>query len=225
MTPLALGPPLTTNRHEFADWLEDAAAACYLTDHPGGQVREFDFKGSSYLFDDRQGIDRTILAMSPPTADGVARDAYAQRIYPLSDPAASGRSLDRGHFIPHSAGGHFGPNLFPQDRALNRRWSPDGRAYSAMERAAIAAGAYALLLIRRDSTRGEPLGDRDVADSVGERPHRGLHPWPSARVQRGERFLRCGRPAAHPAARANANLRAVHRPKSVPILVACADVQ
>lgn len=147
MTPLALGLPPTTNRYEFADWLEDAASDRYLSDHPGSRIREFEFKSASYLFDDRPGIDRTILAMSPPTSPGVARDTYVQRAYPMNDSAA-GRPLDRGHFIPHSAGGDFGPNLFPQDRALNRGWSPDGRAYRAMERAAIAAGANALLFIR-----------------------------------------------------------------------------
>lgn len=85
--------------------------------HPEGQIREFEYKGASYLFDDRQGVDRTVLAMSPPTPPAAARDAYMQRVYPLKD-SATRRPMDRGHFIPHLAGGDFGPNMFPQDRAL-----------------------------------------------------------------------------------------------------------
>jgi hypothetical protein len=44
--------------------------------------------------------------------------------------------VDRGHLIPHLSGGEFGPNIFRQDRALNRGWSEDGKRYRALERAA-----------------------------------------------------------------------------------------
>jgi hypothetical protein len=36
--------------------------------------------------------------------------------------------------VAHAAGGGFGPNIFPQDRALNRGWSIEGRRYRALER-------------------------------------------------------------------------------------------
>ena len=39
--------------------------------------------------------------------------------------------------IPHAAGGQFGPNIFPQDAALNRGWSLEGRRYRAMEERAV----------------------------------------------------------------------------------------
>ena len=40
--------------------------------------------------------------------------------------------------MSRSAGGDFGPNIYPQDRALNRGWSADGRRYRALEREAAA---------------------------------------------------------------------------------------
>ena len=46
--------------------------------------------------------------------------------------------VDRGHLIPHLSGGEFGPNIFRQDRALNRGWSEEGKRYRALERAAAA---------------------------------------------------------------------------------------
>ena len=36
--------------------------------------------------------------------------------------------------VAHAAGGTFGPNMFPQDRELNRGWSVAGRRYRALER-------------------------------------------------------------------------------------------
>jgi hypothetical protein len=55
--------------------------------------------------------------------------------------------VDRGHFIPYTAGGLFGPNLFVQDRALNRGWSSDGRRYRELERAAVAGAPESLLFV------------------------------------------------------------------------------
>ena len=45
--------------------------------------------------------------------------------------------------VAHGAGGEFGPNIFPQDRALNRGWSAEGKRYRALERE-IAANPGAL---------------------------------------------------------------------------------
>ena len=53
-------------------------------------------------------------------------------------PGADGASVDRGHLIPHLSGGEFGPNIFRQDRALNRGWSEQGKRYRALEREAAA---------------------------------------------------------------------------------------
>jgi hypothetical protein len=46
--------------------------------------------------------------------------------------------VDRGHVIPHLSGGELGPNIFRQDRALNRGWSEQGKRYRALEREAAA---------------------------------------------------------------------------------------
>jgi hypothetical protein len=46
--------------------------------------------------------------------------------------------VDRGHLIPHLSGGEFGPNIFRQNRALNRGWSEPGKRFRALEREAAA---------------------------------------------------------------------------------------
>ena len=71
------------------------------------------------------------------TPDGL-RDGNYQSGYPIKE-VCVGRSLDRGHYIPFSGGGSFGPNLFQQDRALNRGLSKDGRAFRSIEAAASKA--------------------------------------------------------------------------------------
>jgi hypothetical protein len=56
-----------------------------------------------------------------------------QRGYP-SPQGRAVRPLDKGHMVAHAAGGTFGPNMFPQDRDLNRGWSSEGRRFRALER-------------------------------------------------------------------------------------------
>jgi hypothetical protein len=138
---------LTASRYEFADLLEDASADRYLEAFPDANLRSLSYAGAYYIVDERPGYDRTVVVLAPPAESIAARDQSYQRGYPLAQ-SLFGRPADRGHFIAHSAGGLFGPNLFAQDRALNRGWSKDGRAYRAMENAAIAAGPQALLFVR-----------------------------------------------------------------------------
>lgn len=103
---------------------------------------EFEQHGAVYLFDeaDMAGLPqepRTVAAwcVTPP---GVGeRDTSYQRGFPLS-PGPDGQQRDRGHLIPHLSGGEFGPNIFAQDRALNRGWSPEGKRYRGIEREAAA---------------------------------------------------------------------------------------
>jgi len=48
-----------------------------------------------------------------------------------------GKSWDKGHFIAHSIGSAVDRNelnVYPQKRALNRGWSPQGKIYRKMER-------------------------------------------------------------------------------------------
>ncbi|MHB1172347.1 MAG: hypothetical protein ACYCZY_07590 [Lacisediminihabitans sp.] len=53
-----------------------------------------------------------------------------------------GRPVDRGHLIPFTAGGLYGPNLFRQDRALNGWWSVEGRGYRRIEDSPVASEAF-----------------------------------------------------------------------------------
>ena len=59
---------------------------------------------------------------------------FLQRGFPMA--VDLGLPVDRGHLIRHLSGGRFGPNIFRQDRALNRGWSEQGKRYRALERAA-----------------------------------------------------------------------------------------
>jgi hypothetical protein len=52
------------------------------------------------------------------------RDVSYQRGFPMAPDDES--PVDRGHLIPHLSGGEFGPNIFRQDRRLNRGWSEQG---------------------------------------------------------------------------------------------------
>jgi hypothetical protein len=105
-------------------------------------LHEFAQAGATYLFDLASSVgapqeDRTVAAwVITPSVVGV-RDVSYQRGYPLG-PGADGAAVDRGHLIPHLAGGEFGPNIFPQDRALNRGWSEQGKRFRALEREAAA---------------------------------------------------------------------------------------
>jgi hypothetical protein len=117
-----------------ADWYERKQMDCALL--------QFEQSGAQYLFDlaSSKGLaqeDRTVAAwaLTPPVVE--QRDAAYQRGFPMA-PGDGVASVDRGHLIPHLSGGEFGPNIFRQDRALNRGWSAEGRRYRALEREAAA---------------------------------------------------------------------------------------
>ncbi len=55
---------------------------------------------------------------------------------------ADGPPADRGHLVPNLSGGEFGPNIFRQDRALNRGWSGQGKRCRSLEREAAAPGTF-----------------------------------------------------------------------------------
>jgi len=62
--------------------------------------------------------------------------------------------VDRGHLIPNLSGGEPGPDIFRQDRSLNRGWSQEGRRFRALEReaAAIPGTFYSGHLFYKDDT-------------------------------------------------------------------------
>lgn len=104
---------------------------------------QFTQSGATYLFDlasavDAEQEDRTVAAWAATPAAVARRDVSYQRGFPLAaDPG--GPPVDRGHLIPHLSGGEFGPNIFRQDRTLNRGWSDEGKRFRALEREAAAA--------------------------------------------------------------------------------------
>lgn len=137
-----------------SDAVVDAAADAYLAQWPDAALTEFTYHGARFLLDATEGVDRTVLAIGHPESPGQAREETYQRGFPIPETCA-GRPLDRGHLLPYTAGGGYGPNLFAQDRALNRGWSSDGRRYRAMERKAItdaASSLFAVLLVYVDET-------------------------------------------------------------------------
>jgi hypothetical protein len=123
--------------------LVSAVAARYEARHPAGSaLHEFQQSGATYLFDlaSPAGLpqeDRTVAAWALTPAAVAKRDTAYQRGFPLG-PRVDGSTVDRGHVIPHLSGGEFGPNIFRQDRALNRGWSEQGKRYRALEREAAA---------------------------------------------------------------------------------------
>ena len=118
--------------------LLEALADRYEAEHSDCALRLFEQSAVTSLFDlassaDLPQEDRTIAAwaLTPRVVD--QRDASYQRGFP-SAPGANDAPVDRGHLIPHLSGGEFGPNIYRQDRALNRGWSEQGRRYRALER-------------------------------------------------------------------------------------------
>jgi hypothetical protein len=162
-----------------------ALASRYEASHSAGcALHEFKQSGATYLFDlaSAAGLlqeDRTVAAWAlTPTAAVAKRDAAYQRGFPLG-PRVDGSAVDRGHVIPHLSGGEFGPNIFRQDRALNRGWSEQGKRYRALEREAAATPGsfYFAHLIYSDESADPALietgvlrGARLHVESFNNRP-------------------------------------------------------
>jgi len=123
---------------ELGEHLADAWAAAYRARIPECALLEFDSDGARFLFDLASEVgaaqaDRTLAAWGRSRPAPRPRDVAYQRGYP-SPRGRAARPLDKGHMVAHAAGGTFGPNMFPQDRDLNRGWSAEGRRYRALER-------------------------------------------------------------------------------------------
>jgi hypothetical protein len=123
---------------ELGEQLSAAWTAAYRSQIPQSALLEFDSDGARFLFDFASSVgaaqaDRTIAAWGRSRRAPRPRDQAYQRGYP-SPRGRAVRPLDKGHMVAHAAGGTFGPNMFPQDRDLNRGWSTEGRRYRALER-------------------------------------------------------------------------------------------
>jgi hypothetical protein len=114
----------------------------YEVEHPDCALHQFEQSGATYLFDLASPLglsqeDRTVAAWALTPLAVELRDTGYQRGFPMQ-PGVDDAQVDRGHLIPHLSGGEFGPNIFRQDRALNRGWSEQGKRYRALEREAAA---------------------------------------------------------------------------------------
>jgi hypothetical protein len=123
---------------ELGSHLSRAWAQAYLSRLPQSSLLEFDSDGARFLVDlasaaGAKRADRTVAAGGRSRPAPRPRDQAYQRGYP-SPQGRADRPLDKGHMVAHAAGGTFGPNMFPQDRELNRGWSVEGRRYRALER-------------------------------------------------------------------------------------------
>ncbi len=110
----------------------------YRSRVPACSLLELDSDGATFLFDFASAIgadqaDRTIAVWGRSRRAPRPRDESYQRGYP-SPAGRAERPLDKGHMVAHAAGGTFGPNMFPQDRDLNRGRSTEGRRYRRLER-------------------------------------------------------------------------------------------
>jgi hypothetical protein len=130
----------------------------YWSEHGDCALHEFEQSGATYLFDYASALglpqeDRTVAAWTLTPTVISKRDTTYQRGFPMA-PGAAHAPVDRGHLIPHLSGGEFGPNIFRQDRALNRGWSEQGKRYRALEREAAASPGtlYFAHLIYTDDT-------------------------------------------------------------------------
>jgi hypothetical protein len=136
LAPVRMGAALLV---ALGDWYESV--------HGRAALQQLEQSGAFYLFDlssahDLPQEDRTVAAWALTPASVNRRDAAYQRGFPMS-PGAGGAAVDRGHIIPHLSGGEFGPNIFRQDRALNRGWSKEGKRYRSLEReAAVTPGTF-----------------------------------------------------------------------------------
>lgn len=126
--------------------VSDQVAVDYRITCPDAELVTFDDGPAKFLFDLHGGsrAERTVLVAARPQRPTEERDTRYQAGYPLSE-RRGGRPVDRGHFVPYSGGGQFGPNIFAQDRALNRGWSRQGRLYRTLERRAVASDDAVLL--------------------------------------------------------------------------------
>lgn len=127
--------------------LLDAVAERYEHQFSDCSLLQFVQSGATYLFDLASAVgadqeDRTVAAWTVTPATVAKRDFSYQRGFPLP-PNPDGTLVDRGHLIPHLSGGEFGPNIFRQQRDLNRGWSSQGKRFRALEReAATTPGTF-----------------------------------------------------------------------------------
>jgi hypothetical protein len=165
-------------REKLVARLSQAWCHAYRAQIPECSLMEFESDGATFLFDlaseaGGHQADRTVAAWGLSRPAPQTRDESSQRGYP-SPNGRTVRLLDKGHMVAHAAGGGFGPNMFPQDRELNRGWSADGRRYRALERTiANRPGTFFFCcLLYADSTDFPAAVELGLLDADGLRVER-----------------------------------------------------
>jgi hypothetical protein len=131
---------------EVGNVLLGAVAERYERVCPDCSLVQFTQSEATYLFDLASAVgagqeDRTVAAWTVTPVTVSERDVSYQRGFPLgADPGSP--SVDRGHLIPNLSRREFGPNIFRQDRSLNRGWSEEGRRFRALERETAIPGTF-----------------------------------------------------------------------------------
>jgi hypothetical protein len=130
----------TAQAVEIGEALLKATGAHYESTAGDCELLLFTHGSARFLFDlaSSRGlarVDRTVAAYAATPDSVAARDASYQRGFPMK-PASATEPVDRGHLIPRLSGGEYGPNIFRQDRALNRGWSEEGKQLRELERRA-----------------------------------------------------------------------------------------
>lgn len=77
--------------------------------------------------------DRVVAALGVSARAEVERKGRWTRQWISEADELFRASRDDGHFMAHCIGGSEEINVFSQDRALNRGWSPQGKLYRQME--------------------------------------------------------------------------------------------
>ena len=148
LSTLIASMPTTASVEAVADAVLAYHRRTYLAHTPAATLVEFQHGPGAYLFDHGSDArsERTVAVAARPAPPDGPRDVTYQRGFP-SRAHRQGRALDRGHFVAFSGGGLFGPNVFDQDRALNRGWSRAGRRYRALENWAVRTRGAVLVVL------------------------------------------------------------------------------
>jgi hypothetical protein len=105
----------------------------------------------TYLFDMAPataavGDSRVVAVWGRSIAAPAPRDRQRQAGFVPVPERWSRAGYDRGHLVAHAAGGGMDMNFFPQAKGLNRGTTEQGKAWRALERAAVASPGTPLLV-------------------------------------------------------------------------------
>ena len=140
---------------DVADWLNDFWSMRAANE---GDLRTFEHGGAEYLFElpDREAQlqSRTVGVCGFAEHPAEPREITYQAAFPLVE--RDGRAVDRGHLMPYSGAGLYGPNIFRQDRALNRGLSDDGRGYRILENRSVKSNGFYFCALRYCDDSDDP---------------------------------------------------------------------